>query len=138
MRNLYWTVHRCFLSSFGSFGQVGSEEIIFLRNRPTRNKNCLCRQCFLTDRDESIDVFYQVSVHLAKRFRRRLKCEKLTDDGHQVIDKSSLCLWQVTRHKPLVEQELLSLPEFTTSEVRVDQSLYIIVCYLLAIVLCVL
>ena len=50
------------------------------------------------DRDEmsnvyrgpSIDASYQVSVHLAKRFqRRRLKCEKLTDDG-----KSSDCLWQ--------------------------------------------
>ena len=41
------------------------------------------------DRDEmsklyrgpSIDASYQVSVHLAKGFqRRRLKCEKLTDD----------------------------------------------------------
>jgi hypothetical protein len=48
--------------------------------------------CLLTDRDEmsnlyrepSIDASYQVSVHLAKRFqRRRLKCEKLTDDGCQ-------------------------------------------------------
>ena len=30
---------------------------------------------------------YQVSVHLAKRFqRRRLKCEKLTDDGKQEVD----------------------------------------------------
>ena len=46
------------------------------------------------DRDEmsnryrgpSIDASYQVSVHLAEGFqRRRLKCEKLTDDGHQVI-----------------------------------------------------
>ena len=42
------------------------------------------------DRDEinilyrgpSIDAPYQVSVHLAEGFqRRRLKCEKLTDDG---------------------------------------------------------
>jgi hypothetical protein len=33
----------------------------------------------------SIDASYQVSVHLANRFqRRRLKCEKLTDDGCQV------------------------------------------------------
>jgi hypothetical protein len=31
------------------------------------------------NRGHSIDVFYQVSVHLAKGFqRRRLKCEKLT------------------------------------------------------------
>jgi hypothetical protein len=34
----------------------------------------------------SIDASYQVSVHLAEGFqRRRLKCEKLTDDGRQVI-----------------------------------------------------
>jgi hypothetical protein len=34
----------------------------------------------------SIDTSYQVSVHLARRFqRRRLKCEKLTDDGRQVM-----------------------------------------------------
>ena len=32
--------------------------------------------------EPSIDASYQVSVHLAERFqRRRLKCEKLTDDG---------------------------------------------------------
>jgi hypothetical protein len=37
-------------------------------------------------RGPSIDASYQVSVHLAKQFqRRRLKCEKLTDDGRQVM-----------------------------------------------------
>jgi hypothetical protein len=49
------------------------------RNKPIRNKNCLWQPCLLTDRDEmsnlysghSIDASYQVSVHLAKRFRRR-------------------------------------------------------------------
>ena len=83
----------------------------YFRNQPIRNKNCLWRPCLLTDRDEmsiftedltkmlstklrfimsklyrgpSIDASYQVSVHLAKGFqRRRLKCEKLTDDGWQ-------------------------------------------------------
>ena len=64
----------------------------FFRNRPIRNKNCLWRPCLLMDRDKmntfyrrpSIDASYQVSVHLAKGFqRRRLKCEKLTDDGCQ-------------------------------------------------------
>jgi hypothetical protein len=48
----------------------------FVRNQPIRNKNCLWRPCLLTDRDEmsnlyrgpSIDAFYQVSVHLTKRF----------------------------------------------------------------------
>jgi hypothetical protein len=45
----------------------------------------------------SIDASYQVSVHLAEGFqRRRLKCEKLTDDGRRTPSdgKSSLCLWQ--------------------------------------------
>jgi hypothetical protein len=38
-------------------------------------------------RGSSIDVSYQVSVHLAKRFqRRRLKCEKLTDDERRTTD----------------------------------------------------
>jgi hypothetical protein len=40
-------------------------------------------------RGPSIDASYQDSVHLAKGFqRRRLKCEKLTDDGHQVMAKT--------------------------------------------------
>jgi hypothetical protein len=42
-------------------------------------------------RGPSIDASYQVSVHLAKRFqRRRLKCEKLTDDGCQVMAKAHI------------------------------------------------
>ena len=58
--------------------------------QPIRNKNCLWRPCLLTDRDEMrklykgpyIDASYQVWFHLAQWFqRRRLKCEKLTDDG---------------------------------------------------------
>ena len=61
--------HRCFLPSFGSFGQAVSQEMIF-KNRPIRNKNCLWWPCLLTDRDEmsnlyrgsSIDASYQVSV----------------------------------------------------------------------------
>jgi hypothetical protein len=43
------------------------------------------------DREPPIDDTYQVSVHLAKGFqRRRLKCEKLTDDGCQVMAKAHL------------------------------------------------
>ena len=47
-------------------------------------------------RRPSIDASYQVSVHLSERFqRRRLKCEKLTDDRRTPSDgKSSHCLWQ--------------------------------------------
>ena len=78
-QSLSRTFHRCFLPSFGSFGQAVSEEIF--KNRPIRNKNCLWWPCLLTDQDEmsildrgpSIDASYQVSVHLTKRFRRRFK-----------------------------------------------------------------
>jgi hypothetical protein len=42
-------------------------------------------------RGPSIDASYQVSVHLAKRFqRRRLKCEKVTDEGCQVMAKAHI------------------------------------------------
>ena len=76
--SLQRTADRCFLPSFGSFGQAVSEEKIF-RNRPIRNKNYLWWPCLLMDQDEMstlyrgppIDASYQVSVHLAKRFQRR-------------------------------------------------------------------
>ena len=93
-QSLERTFHRCFLPRFGSFGKAVSEEKMFL-NRPIRNKNCLCWPCLLMDRDEmsnlyrgsSIDASYQVSVQLSEEFqRRRLKCEKLTDDGGQMTD----------------------------------------------------
>jgi hypothetical protein len=48
-------------------------------------------------RGPSIDAFSQVSVHLAKGFqRRRLKCEKLKDDGRQTPSDSNTShyLWQ--------------------------------------------
>ena len=39
------------------------------------------------NRAPAIDTSYQVPVHLAKRFkRRRLKCEKLTDDEIRTTD----------------------------------------------------
>ena len=39
----------------------------------------------------SIDAFYQVSVHIVEGFqRRRLKCEKLTDDRRQVMAKAHI------------------------------------------------
>ena len=35
----------------------------------------------------SVDASYQVSVHLAEGFqRRKLKCEKLTDDRQRMTD----------------------------------------------------
>jgi hypothetical protein len=48
-------------------------------------------------RGPSIDASYQVSVHLAEGFqRRRLKCEKLTDDGHQVMAKAHIAIGKVS------------------------------------------
>jgi hypothetical protein len=45
----------------------------------------------------SIDASYQVSVHLTERFqRRRLKCEKLTDDGRQVMAKAHIAFGEVS------------------------------------------
>ena len=103
-QSLQRTFHRCFLSSFGSFGQAVSEEKIF-KIRPIRNKNCLWRPCLLMDRNKmsnlykesSIDASYQVSVHLAEGFqRRRLICEKLTDDGRQVMAKVHIAFDKVS------------------------------------------
>jgi hypothetical protein len=57
------------------------------------------------DRDEitnlyrgpSIDASYQVSVRLAEGFqRRRLKCEKLTDDGRKVMAKAHIAFGKVS------------------------------------------
>ena len=50
-QSLYRTCHIYFLLSFGSFGQVVSEEKI-CKNRPIRNNNCLWRPCLLMDRDK--------------------------------------------------------------------------------------
>jgi hypothetical protein len=71
-QSLQRTFHRCFLSSFGSFGNAVSEKIF--RNQPIRKKNCLWWPCLQMDWDEmsnfykrpSIDASYQVSVYLAK------------------------------------------------------------------------
>ena len=77
----------------------------FFRNQPIRNKNDLWRPCLLMDRDKmsnlykgsSIDAYYQVSVHLAEGFqRRRLKCEKLTDDGRQEMAKAHFAFGKVS------------------------------------------
>jgi hypothetical protein len=96
-QSLQRTFLRCFLSSFGSFGQAVSEEKMFL-NRPIRNKNCLWWPCLLMDlyKRPSIDASYQVSVHLAERFqRRRLKCDKLTDNRRQVMAKAHIAFGKV-------------------------------------------
>jgi hypothetical protein len=58
----------------------------------------------LRDRDKisniygepSIHASYQVSVHLAEGFQRRLKCEKLTDDGRHVMAKAHIAFGKVS------------------------------------------
>ena len=76
--NLYKrTFHRCFLPSFGLFGQAVSEEENF---KKIRKKNCLWQPCLLTDQDEmcnlyrgpSIATSYKDSAQLAKRFQRKI------------------------------------------------------------------
>jgi hypothetical protein len=52
----------------------------FFINQPIRNKNCLWQPCLLMDQNEminlytgpSIDASYQASVHLAKRFQKKI------------------------------------------------------------------
>jgi hypothetical protein len=85
----------------------------FLKNWPIRNKNCLWWPCLYVDRDKmsnlyrrpSLDASYQVSVHMAEGFqRRRLKCEKLTEDRRRMPSdgKSSHCLWQGELKNPML------------------------------------
>jgi hypothetical protein len=48
-------------------------------------------------RESSIDASYQVSVHLAEGFqRRRLKYEKLMDNGHQAMAKAHVAFGKVS------------------------------------------
>jgi hypothetical protein len=64
-------------------------------------------------RGPSIDASYQVSLYLAEGFqRRRLKCEKLTDDRRRMPSdgKSSPCNWQGELKKSL--KKLLSMTYF--------------------------
>jgi hypothetical protein len=76
-----------------------------LKKSANQKQNCLWQPCLLMDRDKmsnlyrgpSIDASYQVSVHLAKGFqRRRLKCEKLTDAGRQVMAKAHIAFGKVS------------------------------------------
>ena len=77
--SLQRTFYRSFIPSFGSFDYAVSEDKSF-KNRPIRNNNYLWRPCLLMDRDKmckpyrgpSIDASYQVTVHLAEQFQRRL------------------------------------------------------------------
>jgi hypothetical protein len=48
-------------------------------------------------RGPAIDANFQVSLHLAEGFqRRRLKCEKLTDHGRQVMENAYIAFGKVS------------------------------------------
>jgi hypothetical protein len=61
------------------------------------SKDCTFCPNPLTNRWPSIDASYQVSVHLAEGFqRRRLKYEKITDDGCQLMAKTHIAFGKVS------------------------------------------
>jgi hypothetical protein len=98
VQSLERTTHRCFLPSFGSFGQTVSEEKN-LKNQPIRNKSRLWWSCLLTDQDEmsnlyrgsSIDASYQVSVHLTMWFQRRRFKKKLGQSETRIACGGHVC-----------------------------------------------
>ena len=97
LSKLYRTFHRCFLPSFGPFGQTVSEEKN-LKNQPIRNKNRLWRPYLVMDRDEMSNLFrgpsicasYQVSDHLAKRFQRR-RIQKISQSVTRITCGGHIC-----------------------------------------------
>ena len=116
--------------SFGSFGLAVSEEIF--RNRPTRNMNCLCWTYLLTGGDEmgslcrgpSIDASYQVSVHLAKWFqRKRLKCEKLTDNRRKVMTKAHIAFARWVKNGDI---SLRCVVKWCKSHLRIDADIQLV------------
>jgi hypothetical protein len=87
--------------------QVSVHLAKIFKNRPIRNNNGLWWPCLLMDRDkiflavfgEDLPYMLPTKFHfiwLRGFQKRRLKCEKLTDDRRRTPsdDKSSHCLWQ--------------------------------------------
>ena len=104
-QSLWSPFQRYCLPSCASFGQAVPEEKIFQKSTNQKQELTVAAMFIHGSgqneqplyRGPFIDASYQVSVHLAKRFqRRRLKCEKLTDDRRRMPSdgKCSLCFWQ--------------------------------------------
>ena len=74
------TFHRCFLPSFGSFGQAASEMIF--KNRPIRNNNCLWRPCLLTDRDEMSNLYRGSSINASYQVKTGQSETRIACGGH--------------------------------------------------------
>jgi hypothetical protein len=91
-------------TKFRFIWQSGVRGEDFLRNQQIRNKNCLWWPCLYMDRDEistlyrepSIDAFYQVSVHLAKRFQRKRFLE-IDQSETKIACGGHVCTWIGTK-----------------------------------------
>ena len=96
--SLQRTFHRCYLSSFGSFGLVVSEEKIF-RNRPIRNKNCLwwLHRCFIWQSCFREECFLELN-----QSETRIAC-----DGHVFV-----------RIKPKLAIFINDFPQMTPTKFR--------------------
>jgi hypothetical protein len=58
---------------------------------------CLLKKLFFCAKGDNSNLDIQVSVHLAEGFqRRRLKCEKLTDDRRQEMAKTHIAFGKVS------------------------------------------
>ena len=76
----------------------------FFRKHTIINMNRLWWPCLLMDREEisnlcrgpSIDVSYQVSVHLAKRFQRR-RFKKIGQSETRIACGGHVCIWIGTK-----------------------------------------
>jgi hypothetical protein len=97
------TFHRCFLPSFGSFGQTVSEEKN-LKKSANKKQESPVVPCLLTNRDgmsklykgPSIDASYQVSDYLAKRFQRRRFLE-IDQSETRIACGGHVCQWTGTK-----------------------------------------
>ena len=87
----------------------GFREEDFFLNRPIRNKNCLWRHVCKWIGIKWKMFIEDLSVHLAKEFQRsRLKCEKLTDDGRQVMVKAHILILKLNLLRWFARQCVLS------------------------------
>ena len=80
------TFQGCFLPSFGSFGQVASEEKIFQKS--TNQKQELSVAAMFVNGSElnehSLQRTFQGLIHLAKRFQRRRFFQKSTNQKQEL------------------------------------------------------
>ena len=80
-----------------------------LKKSPNQKQELLMAAIFVNGSGQNAS--YQVSVHLAKGFqRRRLKCEKLMDDGRQVMAKAHLAKGELKMISVVIIRQALSLP----------------------------